>query len=278
VREAEHPGAVEVPGRSVVLAVLAGLGFGTFFTGISSAATHDPFWAAVASRGGGSAVVVIAALAVSAPLVVSRAVLPPLLAIAVIAILGPGLNNTMAAIGVALTPVYARTVRAASLQVSDSEYVRAATVIGVPRRRILIRHVLRNVWTPITVISTVNVTVPGTWDVWTGNGGDGEWNNGDNWSLGLAPRPTDVAYVDSTHDDIGPVITDNLAAGGSDQSVAQLHVLNGTILDIVAAPAGAETSDSLPARVKAVGVPPFWFVSVLSCVSMMPSKRTRAAQ
>jgi peptide/nickel transport system permease protein len=80
-----------------------------------------------------------------------------LLAIAVIAILGPGLNNTMVAIGVALTPVYARTVRAASLQVSDSEYVRAATVIGVPRWLILVRHVLRNVRTPIIVISTVNV-------------------------------------------------------------------------------------------------------------------------
>ena len=84
VREVEHPGAVEVPGRSVVLAVLAGLGFGTFFTGISAAASHDPFWAAVASRGGGSAVVVLAALAVSAPLAVSRAALPPLLAIAVL--------------------------------------------------------------------------------------------------------------------------------------------------------------------------------------------------
>lgn len=80
-----------------------------------------------------------------------------LLAIAVIAILGPGLNNTMVAIGIALTPVYARTVRAATLQVADSEYVRAATVIGVPRWRILVRHVLRNVWTPIIVISTVNV-------------------------------------------------------------------------------------------------------------------------
>lgn len=80
-----------------------------------------------------------------------------LLAIAVVAILGPGLNNTMVAIGVALTPVYARTVRAASLQVSESEYVRAATVIGVPRWRILVRHVLRNVRTPIIVISTVNV-------------------------------------------------------------------------------------------------------------------------
>ncbi len=80
-----------------------------------------------------------------------------LLAIAVIAILGPGLNNTMIAIGIALTPVYARTVRAASLQVSESEYVRAATVIGVPRWRILVTHVLRNVRTPIIVISTVNV-------------------------------------------------------------------------------------------------------------------------
>jgi peptide/nickel transport system permease protein len=80
-----------------------------------------------------------------------------LLAIVVVAILGPGLNNTMVAIGVALTPVYARTVRSAALQVADTEYVKAATVIGVPRPRILLRHVLRNVLTPIIVISTVNV-------------------------------------------------------------------------------------------------------------------------
>jgi peptide/nickel transport system permease protein len=81
-----------------------------------------------------------------------------LLAIAVIAILGPGLNNMMVAIGIALIPVYARTVRAAALQVADSEYVRAATVIGVARWRILFSHVLRNVWTPIIVISTVNIS------------------------------------------------------------------------------------------------------------------------
>jgi peptide/nickel transport system permease protein len=81
-----------------------------------------------------------------------------LLAVAVIAILGPGLNNMMVAIGVALIPVYARTVRSATLQVADSEYVRAATVIGVTRWRILFSHVLRNVWTPIIVISTVNIS------------------------------------------------------------------------------------------------------------------------
>jgi drug/metabolite transporter (DMT)-like permease len=84
VREAEHPGAIEVPARSVVLAGLAGLGFGTFFTGIDAAASHDPFWAAVAARSGGSTVVVLAALALSTPLVVGRAALPPLLAVAVL--------------------------------------------------------------------------------------------------------------------------------------------------------------------------------------------------
>jgi drug/metabolite transporter (DMT)-like permease len=84
VREAEHPGAVEVPARSVFLAALGGLGFGTFFTGIDAAAGHDPFWAAVAARGGGSTVIVLAALVTSAPLVVSRAAIAPLLAIAVL--------------------------------------------------------------------------------------------------------------------------------------------------------------------------------------------------
>jgi drug/metabolite transporter (DMT)-like permease len=84
VREAEHPGAVEVPRRSVVLAILAGLGFGTFFTGIDAAASHDALWAAVGARSGGSAAVVLAALAVSAPLAVGRAALPALLAIAVL--------------------------------------------------------------------------------------------------------------------------------------------------------------------------------------------------
>lgn len=84
VREAEHPHAAEVPTRSVVLAVLAGLGFGIFFVGIDSAASHDALWAAAGARSGGSAAVVLAAVAVSAPLAVHRAALPALLAIAVL--------------------------------------------------------------------------------------------------------------------------------------------------------------------------------------------------
>jgi drug/metabolite transporter (DMT)-like permease len=84
VREVEHPHAVEVPARSVMLAALAGLGFGTFFTGIDAAASHDPFWAATAARSGGSAAVVLAALAMPGSVKLRRAALPALLAIAVL--------------------------------------------------------------------------------------------------------------------------------------------------------------------------------------------------
>jgi drug/metabolite transporter (DMT)-like permease len=84
VREAEHPHAVEVPARSVVLAALAGLGFGLFFTGIDAAASHDAIWAAVGARTGGSAAVVFAALAVPTAVRLRRAALPALIVIAVL--------------------------------------------------------------------------------------------------------------------------------------------------------------------------------------------------
>jgi drug/metabolite transporter (DMT)-like permease len=82
VREAEHPHAVEVPARSVLLAALAGLGFGTFFTGLDAAASHDALWAAVGGRIGGSAAVILAALALRPSLGLQRAALPALLAVA----------------------------------------------------------------------------------------------------------------------------------------------------------------------------------------------------
>jgi peptide/nickel transport system permease protein len=79
-----------------------------------------------------------------------------LLAIAIVAILGPGLNNAMIAIGVAIVPVYARTVRSSVLTVVEADYVRAARGIGASDLRIIWRHVLPNVMAPIIVISSVN--------------------------------------------------------------------------------------------------------------------------
>ncbi len=60
-------------------------------------------------------------------------------------------------IGIAEWPQYARTVRATVLAERHKEYVDAARVIGLPKRRIMFRHVLPNTLSPILVISTVQV-------------------------------------------------------------------------------------------------------------------------
>lgn len=80
-----------------------------------------------------------------------------LLTIAIVAILGPGLNNTAMAVGLAVVPVYARTVRSAVLQVRQLDYIQAAEALGQSDIRIMSRHVLPNVLSPIVVIATVNI-------------------------------------------------------------------------------------------------------------------------
>jgi peptide/nickel transport system permease protein len=60
-------------------------------------------------------------------------------------------------IGLAEWPQYARTVRAQVLAEKNQEYVEAARVIGLPRGRIMWRHILPNTLTPVLVISTVQV-------------------------------------------------------------------------------------------------------------------------
>jgi drug/metabolite transporter (DMT)-like permease len=84
VREAEHPHAIEVPARSVLLAGLAGLGFGTFFTGLDAAASDDALWAAVGGRIGGTGAVLLAALALRPALGLRGTAVPVLLTIAVL--------------------------------------------------------------------------------------------------------------------------------------------------------------------------------------------------
>ncbi len=80
-----------------------------------------------------------------------------LLTIAIVAILGPALQNTVLAVGFAAVPVYARTVRSAVLQVRKLEYIQAATALGRNDSGILWRHILPNVLSPIIVVATVNV-------------------------------------------------------------------------------------------------------------------------
>jgi peptide/nickel transport system permease protein len=80
-----------------------------------------------------------------------------LLAIAIIAALGPGLVNGMIAVAVVNIPFYGRIVRGTVLAVRETEYVQAARALGVSELGLAIRHVLRNCLAPIIVAVTLNV-------------------------------------------------------------------------------------------------------------------------
>ena len=67
-----------------------------------------------------------------------------LLAIAVVALSGPGLRNSLIAITIVSIPVYARIARSTVLSIKQQEYVNAAHAVGAPSARILFRHVLPN--------------------------------------------------------------------------------------------------------------------------------------
>jgi len=80
-----------------------------------------------------------------------------LLAIAIVAMRGPGLNNTMVAVGVVFIPIFARLARSMVLSIREQEYVTAATCAGVTSARILFRHILPNILSPIIVQSTLGL-------------------------------------------------------------------------------------------------------------------------
>ena len=79
------------------------------------------------------------------------------LALAVTAMLGPSLRNTMIAIGVTGIPAYARLVRGQVLSIRDLEYVQAARSLGAGHGRIMLRHVLPNTTAPIIVETSVAI-------------------------------------------------------------------------------------------------------------------------
>ena len=76
-----------------------------------------------------------------------------LLAIGVIAVLGPGAASAAIAIGVVYTPIFARTLRAPALMLRDAEYISAARSIGARESRMLLRHLVPNL-APVILVQT----------------------------------------------------------------------------------------------------------------------------
>jgi peptide/nickel transport system permease protein len=78
-----------------------------------------------------------------------------LLALIIVAVLGPSLTNSVIAIGIIYTPQYARLMRGQVLAVQSADFVVAARAIGAGRLRVMLRHVLPNSFTPVLVLATL---------------------------------------------------------------------------------------------------------------------------
>jgi peptide/nickel transport system permease protein len=82
-----------------------------------------------------------------------------LLALSIVAILGPSITNVMIAVGIEFIPAFVRTVRGSTLSVKEEDYVLAARAVGAKTWRIVGRHVLPNVVQTVIVLGSLAVGI-----------------------------------------------------------------------------------------------------------------------
>lgn len=82
-----------------------------------------------------------------------------LLAVAIVAIIGPGLHNLVIALVVTGWVVYARLVRGEALSLREREFVLSARGLGASRLSVMVRHILPNVLAPVLVVATLELGV-----------------------------------------------------------------------------------------------------------------------
>jgi peptide/nickel transport system permease protein len=80
-----------------------------------------------------------------------------LLALSIVATLGPSMTNVMIAVGISWVPSYARLVRGTVLSAKQNLYVEAARAVGASARRIMFVHLLPNVVAPVIILSSLGV-------------------------------------------------------------------------------------------------------------------------
>ena len=141
---------------NVVLALPLDVGIGVAIAGVSLLVGGvlgllAGFWDRPGTLGGAASVVILRLTDVflAFPSLV--------LALAIVASLGPGIGQTILAVLLTWWPYYVRLVRGEVLAIKNLPYVTAARAAGVRDRRILTRHVLRNVLEPVIVYFTLDI-------------------------------------------------------------------------------------------------------------------------
>lgn len=82
-----------------------------------------------------------------------------ILALAVLALLGPSLLNVILVIGLTWTPGYARVTRAQVLSVKENVYIEAGRSLGATRQRIILLHILPNILAPLVILMAMDLPV-----------------------------------------------------------------------------------------------------------------------
>lgn len=82
-----------------------------------------------------------------------------LLAIVIIGAFGPGLNKVIIAIGIVSIPTYARLSRGSTLSVKEEDYIESAKAVGCSNTRVVMKHILPNIFTSLLTYSTLRLAV-----------------------------------------------------------------------------------------------------------------------
>jgi peptide/nickel transport system permease protein len=152
----KHPFGLDEVGRDILSRILHGarLSLGVGLAAVALALGVGGALGAVAGYRGGWV-----DGAVSSIMDVMQAFPSLLLAIALIAILGPGLANALLAVAITAIPTYARLMRVGVLTARQQEYVVAARAVGVPTGRLLWRHILPACLTPLRVQALLGIGI-----------------------------------------------------------------------------------------------------------------------
>jgi len=151
---AEHWFGTDVYGRDIFARIIHGarnsliMGIGAVVVGISLGG----IFGAVAGYYGGKIDTTISRL-----MDIIMCIPFMLMALAIVAALGPGLVNVLIALMLSMVPYYTRVIRSAILTVTGQDFIEAARACGTPDHMIILKHILPNAIGPVIVQATMSV-------------------------------------------------------------------------------------------------------------------------